>query len=93
MGASATEIRKWVQDGYATQATHVIIVVDTFSWEDFPVYVGGSATFEPGKDVTELVEKYGGKHGERNMQRVMEVYSMKLNMDDQLAERRSFHLD
>lgn len=64
-------------------ATHIIIVCDTFDYEDFPVYV------MPNEDVRqkEVEEK------DKPMQRVMEVYSLSRDMMDQYNEPRSFHYD
>jgi hypothetical protein len=58
----------------------MLIVCDTFDWEDYPVYV------EPTQDVKEVYER---RHG-RNMQKVMEVYKLSADMDEQLAEDRCF---
>lgn len=52
-------------------------------WGDFPVKV------MPGEDVNKVVAEHAGK----NMERVMEVYSMKLDIEKQLAEHRAYHLD
>ena len=39
MAASKAQIREWVERGVKTGATHVIIVYDSWDYEDFPVYV------------------------------------------------------
>lgn len=57
----------------------MIVVVDTFDWDDFPVYV------MPGQDArTEAVAQ-----GRRNMQRVMEVYNLSMDRERQLNQVRS----
>jgi len=77
-------IRGWLEDGKQNKSlTHVIIVCDTFDWEDYPVYVSSS------DDVRKIYGKYDG----RNMQKVMEVYSLNKNLEEQLAETRAFHFD
>jgi hypothetical protein len=83
MSTSKEEIRRWLEDGKQAGATHVIVAVDTFDHEDYPVYV------MPGQDVR-AVEK-GIR--ESSMQGVMEVYSMALDIEQQLGERRAFHYD
>ena len=74
------EIGEWFDRGVADGATHMIVVCDTFSYEDYPVYV--SAT----ENVIEVRDKYNGP----NMQRVMEVYSLKKNKEEQLSRNRCF---
>jgi hypothetical protein len=83
MAASKEEIRRWLEDGKQAGATHVIVAVDQFDQEDYPVYV------MPGQDV-HAVEK-GIR--ESSMQGVMEVYSMALDIEQQLGERRAFHYE
>lgn len=83
MSTSKEEIRRWLEDGKHTGATHVIVAVDQFDQEDYPVYV------MPGQDV-HAVEK-GIR--ESSMQGVMEVYSMALDIEQQLGERRAFHYE
>lgn len=61
----------------------MIIACDTYDWEDYPVFV------KPGENVVE-------KHNEldnKNMQKVMEVYSLRKDWEAQLAEHRAFHFD
>jgi len=56
----------------------LIVACDTFSFEDYPVYV------MPGEDVRERC-----KLGE--MQSIMEVYNLSMDLDKQLGEHRSFN--
>lgn len=72
MAATREDIRGWFRAGVASGATHLIVVCDTFEWEDYPVYVGGTAPGARTGDVREIAEEYRGK----NMQRVMEVYNL-----------------
>lgn len=76
-------LQEWFERGQATDAsvTHMIVVCDTFDYEDYPVYV------KAGEDASEAVEKHSG-----NMQKVMEVYSYGLPLEGQLAEFRAYHL-
>ena len=82
MGTSKEDIRGWLEHGLAEGATHVIIVCDTFDHEDYPVFV------MPGEDAHEKAQGFSPGY---NMQRVMEVYSLSLPIEDQLNERRAFH--
>jgi hypothetical protein len=82
MSTTKRQIRDWLLSGRMKGATHVIVVCDTFDWEDYPVNV------LPGQDVREVAKQYDG-----DMQLVMEVYNLSLSIEDQLAELRSMHYD
>lgn len=64
--ATRQEIEQWKVEGQAKGATHLIVVCDSFDWDDYPVYV------EPGQDAEEVRRRYDGKA----MQRVMEVIKL-----------------
>ena len=81
MAASRAEIEEWFDVGKAGGATHMIVVCDTFDWEDYPVYVTEY------QDVNEMVPKY-----QTNMQKVMEVYNLSMDKAEQMAEDRAFNL-
>lgn len=68
------DLRRWFKAGKEEGASHMIVVCDTFDWEDYPVYV------KSGQDVREVAEEYNGK----NMQRLMEVYNLQVDMEIQL---------
>ena len=81
MAASKTDLIGWFQRGVKQGATHVIVVCDTYDWEDYPVYVTSD------QNVLEEEKKYAGV----NMQKVMEVYNRAMSMGAQMAERRAFN--
>lgn len=83
MAASREDISGWFDRGVRDGATHMIVVCDTFDWDDYPVYV------QPGEDARTVASKYMGQ----NMQRVMEVYSLKQDKAKQMTERRVFNYD
>jgi hypothetical protein len=83
MATSSEDIKRWFDDGQRKNATHMIVVCDTYDHETYPVYVS------PGENVREKTSVYERKE----MQRVMEVYSYKHPIDKQLLEERSFHYD
>lgn len=66
MVTTREEIRGWFLEGVKERATHMIVVCDTFDWEDYPVYVSKD------ENVAEKVKEYDGKE----MQKVMEVYDL-----------------
>lgn len=82
MAATKDEIRKWVERGVERGATHVIILCDTWDWEDFPSYV------EKDESVYEEVSKCQTADDLR----VMEVYNLSMDIETQLNEYRAWHL-
>ncbi len=83
MTATLNDIKGWLKRGIAEEATHVIIVHDTYDHENYPVFVLS------GEDVFERASKYNGS----NMQTVDEVYDLTMDIDEQLNEHRAFHPD
>jgi hypothetical protein len=69
---SKDEIRSWLERGRRKGMRWVIVVCDSFDYEDYPVYVeNNSAAFW---------NTYDGHDG-KNMQRIMEVYDLGENYD------------
>ena len=83
MATTREDISRWLQEGKERGATHMIVVCDTFDWEDYPVYV------LPGENVREKAAEYDGKE----MQKIMEVYSLSQDLEAQLDEHRAGHYD
>lgn len=81
MGTSAEVLAQWFDHGVADGATHMIVVCDTYDWDDYPVYV------TPTEDAREKAQTYNDKE----MQQVMEVYDLALPKADQMAEFRAFN--
>ncbi len=81
MGTSKQEIKEWFKRGVEEEATHMLVVCDTYDWEDYPVYV------KKGQDPHKVFEAHSGK----NMQSVMEVYNLSMDMEKQLREHRAFN--
>ncbi len=76
------EIKEWFVRGKDKGASRMIVVCDTFDYEDYPVYCDVG-------EVGDAVRKYSNTN---NMSRVMEVYDLNMNMEDQLSEHRAYHL-
>lgn len=81
MKTTKKDIKEWFLEGVKQGATHMIIVCDTYDWEDYPVYV------KSGEDVQKKYKQYNGKE----MQKVMEVYNLTQDMQKQLNEYRSLN--
>lgn len=75
------QINEWIKDAKEQQATHMLVVCDTFDWEDYPVFVKQT------EDVNEVIHRYAD-----NMQKVEEVYNLSLDIEKQLIERRAFNV-
>ena len=83
MSTSKDDIRRWLKEAKQRGATHMLVVVDTFDHEDYPVDV------LPSQDPETVYKSYNGKE----MQRVMEAYNLSLDLESQLNEHRSHHLE
>lgn len=84
MAATLDDIRGWLENGKNQKdITHLIVVCDTFDYDDYPVYVSSK------QNVREVFDEYDDK----NMQRVMEVYSFRRDVDAQLNQHRAFCFD
>ena len=74
-------IASWLRQAQSQNATHMIVVCDTWDWEDYPVYVNAD------QNVHEVIGKHTG-----NMQKVMEVYNLSLDIEQQLREHRAWNI-
>lgn len=82
MTATKETIRQWFIKGKKDKATHMIVVYDDFHHTNYPAYVYRK------DDVIETIDDHSG----RGMQRVEEVYSMDLDMEEQLTEEMPYHI-
>ncbi len=81
--ATKKDLARWFDEGVKKHATHMIVVCDTFDYNDYPVYVWA------GQDAREVASEY--QWNDRKMTRVMEVYDLRRDRDEQLAEERVFN--
>lgn len=81
MGTTKEDIKAWIKEGKDQGATHMIVVCDTFDWDDYPVYV------MPNEDVHKKHDSYNGQ----NMQKVMEVYNLQIDTEKQMNQQRAFN--
>lgn len=82
MAATREDIKSWFDEGIKQGATHMIVICDTYDWEDYPCYV------KEGQNVREIFDDFVKKG-----MKIMEVYSLKKNLGMQLAEHRAFNFD
>lgn len=66
MAVTKLEFENWIKRGKERGATHLISVVDTFDYDDYPVFV------MPEDDLFEVRKKYDNV----NMQRINEVIEL-----------------
>jgi hypothetical protein len=80
MTATRQDIEGWFDRGLNQGSDFMIIVCDTFDYEDYPVYASKA-------DYKAAHSSHNGK----NMGRVMEVYDLSMDKDTQMDEHRAFH--
>ncbi len=81
MPTSKEDLRDWFDCGVENKATHLIVVCDTFDYEDYPSYV------QKGDDAKAMADY----HNSQNMQRVMEVYDLSMDREKQIQQYRAFN--
>lgn len=82
MAASRSDISGWYDQAVAEEATHMIVVTDTYDYDDYPIFVPS------GENVRAKVDHYNSQP----MQSVIEVYDLSLPKDEQMAEDRAMHI-
>lgn len=75
---SKSEIKGWLERA-EPEHNYMLVVCDTFDHEDYPVLVIN--------DVAAAIEYYS-----KNMQKVMEVYNLSMDLDEQLDAYRSYNV-
>jgi len=80
MKTTPAVLKAWFDEGVEKGATHMIVMCDTFDYEDYPKYV------YPGEEFWDVFDKCRGEA----MQRAMEVYSISMGWEAQ-AEGRAYN--
>ncbi len=76
--ASREDIKRYLEKGKKNGAKYMLMVCDTFSFEDYPVYV------KENEKLVDIINKYDGK----NMQEIQEIYNLEIDIDEQLNKDR-----
>lgn len=77
------DIREWLNSRFRPEnATHMIVVCDTFDYEDYPVFV------KDDEDIQDKIKKYDRV----NMQKIMEIYDLRIDIEEQLNQRVSWNI-
>lgn len=74
---TASEIGQWFDRGVSQGSKYMLIICDTFDWEDYPYF------FEDEKEAREKMSNPG------DMNKFMEAYDLSANKDEQLNMRRA----
>jgi len=82
MTASRTDIERWLDSAKEKGASHLIVAVDTYNHDNYPVYVGHN------EDIRKEIERV--ENG--SMQGIDEIYNMSLDIDKQMSEYRAYNL-
>jgi hypothetical protein len=77
-----TDMERWLNEGKRQKATHMLVVCDSFDYEDYPVYV------KKGENVREVIDRVCKPD---NMQRLMEVYNLSMDIKKQLKKRTNMN--
>lgn len=81
MRTTQQDIKAWFEAGVKKNATHMLVVCDSFDHIDYPVYVMfGDSVNKKEKEYT----------NEKKMSKVMEIYNLKKDMYPQLDQTRCF---
>ena len=75
------QISEWFDHGKDEDFDYMIVACDTFDYSDYPIFCTAA----------EVKAKHDSHNGV-NMQRVMEVYDLHTDKDEQMAERRTFRI-
>jgi dCMP deaminase len=78
MATTINEIREWLGRYDKSEYSHVLIVCDSFDYEDYPVAV------KIGEDIASKIAEYTNK----NMQRIMEVYNLSMDIEEQIKSKK-----
>lgn len=81
MAATKEQIGRWFDEGVAQGASHMVVICDTFSYDDHPVFCNSSAE----------ARSKAGNPGP--MQKTMEVYCLAGDKQKQLDQAHCWQLD
>jgi predicted transcriptional regulator len=81
MAASKDRIQLWFREGQSKDAHHMLVITDTYEYEDYPVYVMQNENTK--KKIKEVTEN--------ESQVVQEIYDLSLDMNTQLEEKKAYH--
>lgn len=81
MATTRTMIENWLRRGQQQGAIYMLVICDTYDWDDYPVFVSNE------EDLNQTAQRYNGA----NMQKVMECYKITDDWQSQLAKPRCWN--
>ena len=81
MAATLREIKEWLNQANKNKATHLIVAVDRYDYNNYPVYVTAN------EDIHKEIERIDNA----DMQGIDEIYDMSISIEKQLNEDRAYH--
>jgi hypothetical protein len=81
MAASREEIGRWFDEGVTQGKRYLVVMCDTFDWEDYPTYYDTA-------DGAKLAMRAPSQ-----MQKVMECYDLAADKAQQMGTRRAMALN
>lgn len=82
MATTRDDLSRWFDEGVRQKAEFMLVAVDTFDWEDYPVYVEREADFDG---------KLLSYQNPDRMSKVMEVYDLKQPKEPQITQHRTWN--
>lgn len=80
MSATRQNLEKWYSRGKEQKSEYLIVVCDTFSYEDYPVF-SSKENFK---------EKFRNHDG-FNMQKIIGVFDLSADLDEQIEQKQVFN--
>ena len=82
MSATKQDISRWLKEAKENKSSHLIIALDKFDYDNYPVYVSSK----------EKIEKEIKRIESHSMQGIDEIYDMSMNIEKQLSEDRVWNI-
>jgi hypothetical protein len=82
MAATKDRIQLWFREGLSKDAHHMLVITDTYEYDDYPVYVMKNEDTK--KKIKEIREN--------ESQVVQAIFDLSLDMQEQLKEKRPYHV-
>jgi hypothetical protein len=93
--ATKQDIREWLEEKITPDyhdhpnrpITHLLVCCDLFDFEDYPIYVSDE------ENVVDILDEIRHTNDNAIGSKVMEVYSYKLDIDQQLAQYKTWNVE
>ena len=82
MTATKSDIERWLGTAKEKGASHLIVAVDRYDHDNYPIYVW------PEQKIQEEIDRVDPE----NMQGIDEVYNMSMDINEQLSEYRAYNI-